>query len=46
MGDISPIVMKGHRLGDIAEVDKRYQEAIAYLKPLLVKLDYYTGHKE
>jgi len=41
----SPIVMKGHRLGNIAEVDKRYQEAIAYLKPLLVKLDYYTGHK-
>jgi len=41
----SPIIMKGHQLGDIAEVDKRYQEAIAYLKPLVKKLNYYTGHK-
>lgn len=41
----SPIYVKGHRLGDIAEVDHRYQEAIAYLKPLLKKLNYYTGHK-
>jgi sugar phosphate isomerase/epimerase len=41
----SPIIMKGHRLGDIEEVDKRYVEAIAYLKPLLRKLDCYTGHK-
>jgi len=42
----SPIVIKGHRLGDIATVDERYQEAIAYLKPLLKKLDCYTGHKK
>jgi sugar phosphate isomerase/epimerase len=41
----SPIVMKGHKLGDIAEVDKRFQEAIAYLKPLLKKLGCYSGHK-
>lgn len=42
----SPIIMEGHRLGTIAEVDQRYRAAIAYLKPLLKKLDYYTGHKE
>jgi sugar phosphate isomerase/epimerase len=42
----SPIVVKGHRLGDIAEVDKRYKEAISYLKSLLLKLKCYTGHKE
>jgi len=41
----SPIIMKGHQLGDIAEVDKRYREAIAYLQPLVKKLGYYTGHK-
>jgi hypothetical protein len=38
--------MKGHRLGDIAEVDKRYQEAIGYLKPLLRKLGCYSGHSD
>jgi sugar phosphate isomerase/epimerase len=42
----SPIIAEGHKLGDIAEVDRRYQAAIAYLKPLVKKLDYYTGHKE
>jgi sugar phosphate isomerase/epimerase len=42
----SPIIMKGHRLGDLKEVDRRYQAAIAYLKPLVKKLDYYTGHKD
>jgi sugar phosphate isomerase/epimerase len=42
----SPIIVKGHKLGDIAEVDKRYQDALAYLKPLLKKIDYYTGHKD
>jgi sugar phosphate isomerase/epimerase len=42
----SPVIMKGHTLGDIAEIDTRYQEAIAYLKSLLKKLDYYTGHKK
>lgn len=41
----SPIIMKGHQLGDIAEVDRRYQEAIAYLKPLVKKLNYYSGKK-
>jgi len=42
----SPIIMKGHKLGNIAEVDRRYQVAIAYIKPLLKTLDYYTGHKK
>jgi sugar phosphate isomerase/epimerase len=42
----SPIITKGHKLGDIAEVDRRYQAAIAYLKPLVKKLGYYTGHKK
>jgi sugar phosphate isomerase/epimerase len=42
----SPIIVKGHKLGDIAEVDKRYKEAISYLKSLLLKLKCYTGHKE
>jgi sugar phosphate isomerase/epimerase len=41
----SPIVVKGHRLGTLAVVDERYREALAYLKPLLKKLDCYTGHR-
>jgi sugar phosphate isomerase/epimerase len=41
----SPIVVKGHALGDIAEVDRRYINAIGYLKPLLMKLNYYSGVK-
>ena len=41
----SPIIVKGHRLGDLQEVDLRYKEALEYLKPLLQKLNYYTGHK-
>ncbi len=42
----SPILVKGHKLGDIAEVDRRYIAAISYLKPLLKKLNYYSGHKK
>ncbi len=42
----SPIVVKGHKLGDLEEVDSRYQEGLRYLKHLLKKLDYYTGHKD
>ncbi len=41
----SPIIVKGHKLGDIAEIDRRYVKAISYLKPLIKKLNYYTGHK-
>ncbi|KPJ81130.1 MAG: hypothetical protein AMS17_19830 [Spirochaetes bacterium DG_61] len=42
----SPIIVKGHKLGDIAEVDRRYVESINFFKPLLKKLNYYTGHKQ
>ncbi len=42
----SPIIIrKGHTLGDIAEVDRRYVAAIDYFKPLLKKLNYYTGRR-
>ena len=41
----SPIIMKGHHLGGLAEIDQRYVDALAYLKCLLKKLDCYTGHK-
>ncbi len=42
----SPILTKDHRLGDLSVIDQRYQDALAYLKPLVKKLDYYTGHKD
>jgi len=41
----SPIIVKGHKLGDLAEIDKRYIDAHKYLKNLLLELDCYTGHK-
>jgi sugar phosphate isomerase/epimerase len=41
----SPIIVKGHRLGDIAEVDRRYIAALVYLKPLVKRLGCYTSHK-
>jgi len=41
----SPIIVKGHRIADLDEVDARYQNAIDYFKPLLKRLDCYTGHK-
>jgi sugar phosphate isomerase/epimerase len=41
----SPVVVKGHKLGDIAEIDRRYLEAREYLKGLLKKLGCYGGHK-
>ena len=41
----SPIIVKGHKLGDIAEIDHRYVDAINFFKPILKKLSYYTGHK-
>ncbi len=42
----SPIVVKGHRIADLAEVDRRYQAALCYLKGLALRMDYYTGHKQ
>ncbi len=41
----SPIVVKGHKLGDLKEIDDRYVAALAYLKGLLKKIGAYTGHK-
>jgi sugar phosphate isomerase/epimerase len=41
----SQIIVKGHKLGDLAEIDRRYIAAHKYLKGLLLELDCYTGHK-
>jgi sugar phosphate isomerase/epimerase len=41
----SPMIVKGHRIAHLSHVDQRYREALAYLKPLVKRLDYYTGHK-
>jgi len=42
----SPMIVKGHKIADLKEVDKRNQQAIDFLKSLLKKLDYYTGQKK
>jgi len=41
----SPIIVKGHQLGGLEVIDKRYMDALLYLKGLLKKLGCYTGHK-
>lgn len=41
----SPIIVKGHKIAGLEEVDRRYVNAINYFKPLLKKLKCYTGHK-
>ena len=41
----SPIIVKGHKLGDLAEIDRRYRAAHTFFRALLKKLDCYTGHK-
>jgi len=41
----SPILVKNHKLGDLAEIDRRYIAAHSFFKDLLLKLDCYTGHK-
>lgn len=41
----SPIIVKGHKLGDLDEIDRRYIAAHAFFKALLTKLNCYTGHK-
>ena len=38
------MIVKGHKIADIAEVTKRYSDSLTYLKGLANKLDYYTGH--
>jgi sugar phosphate isomerase/epimerase len=42
----SPIIVKGHKLGDLGEIDRRYRAAHAFFRGLLEKLDCYTGHKD
>lgn len=42
----SPMIVKGHQLADLDEVDRRYVQAIRFFKPLLQRLACYTGHKE
>jgi sugar phosphate isomerase/epimerase len=41
----SPMIVKGHKIADLSHVDQRYIDAIDYLKPIVKKLNYYTGHK-
>jgi len=42
----SPIVLKGHRIGDLKTVDERYAASLKYLKGIALRLGCYTGHKE
>ena len=42
----SPIIVKGHKIAGLDEVDRRYQVALQYLKGIALELDYYTGHKK
>jgi sugar phosphate isomerase/epimerase len=41
----SPMIVKGHRIAGLDDVDERYKAALAYLKPIAQELDYYSGHK-
>jgi sugar phosphate isomerase/epimerase len=41
----SPIVVKGHQLGDVSTVDKNYVDARNYFQGVLRKLDCYAGNK-
>ena len=41
----SPIITKGHQLGDLATIDERYVEARNYFRPIFTKLDCYSGDK-
>lgn len=42
----SPMIVKGHKIADLKEVDRRYVAALRHLKGIALKLNYYTGHKE
>ncbi len=42
----SPMIVKGHKIAGLDDVDRRYQAALRYLKPIALELDYYTGHKK
>jgi len=41
----SPIIMKGHQLGDVNIVDKRYVESRNFFRGLFDKLGVYSGNK-
>jgi sugar phosphate isomerase/epimerase len=41
----SPIIVKGHQLGTLKDVDERYVEARNYFRKVLKKFDFYTGSK-
>jgi len=41
----SPILVKGHQLGTLKDVDERYVDARNYFRKVLRKLDFYTGNK-
>jgi sugar phosphate isomerase/epimerase len=41
----SPIIVSGHKIGDLKEVDKRYQDSLNYFRTVLKDLDFYGGHK-
>jgi sugar phosphate isomerase/epimerase len=41
----SPIIVRGHKLGGLKDVDERYIEARAYFRRLLEELNGYSGHK-
>jgi sugar phosphate isomerase/epimerase len=41
----SPVLVKGHVLGGLETVDRRYMDALAFFRPLLGELRAYSGHK-
>jgi sugar phosphate isomerase/epimerase len=41
----SPIIAKGHVLGNLGIIDQRYVEARNYFRQTLTKFGCYTGHK-
>lgn len=41
----SPIIVRGHKLGGLDVVDRRYVEARNYFRKVLAKLDCYSGTK-
>lgn len=41
----SPMIVSGHKIANLSQVDERYRDALAYLKPIVKQLNYYTGHK-
>ena len=40
----SPMIVKGHKIADLEEIDRRNIAAITYLKGMLKDMDYYTGN--